>query len=126
MKPRELAAWLLALTLLFVVGIKQTVAATVCGDFNGDHPIAWLVCNWESTNDRVDALGERLAVLEQRTLTAEQAGAVAWQKAEDRLHLWKQESSAYQDRYLFDTIYSRMKVHICRMGVPHNETVRCP
>lgn len=51
---------------------------------------------------------------------------IAWQKSVDALGLFKTQSTSYQDKFLYDTIYNRLRLHVCRMGIPHNETVRCP
>ena len=37
---------------------------------------------------------------------------VAWQKAGDRLALWKDESARYVDKWLFDTIWARVQKHL--------------
>jgi hypothetical protein len=90
------------------------------------------VCSWEDTNDRVDAtqahiaqLERRIAQLEAAQVTQAQVDAAAWAKATDRLHLFKQQSSAYEDRWFYDEIYRRFRVHVCRSGIPHNNTITC-
>lgn len=98
-----------------------------CGPPERDHVVAWFVCEIEAQDRRLDQLEARLARLEQGvggTLSERRVEEIAWQKASDRLDLWKRESQAYQDRWFFDQVYQRWRVHACRNAVPI--LVPCP
>lgn len=124
------AVLLIVLTLVLAnVALSQERA---CGPFGGDHVVAWLVCSWEDTNDRVDAqertidaLQRRIAALEAAQVSNADIEGIARSQADVRLQVWKQQSTAYTDRYLYDTLYNRLRIHVCRMGIPHNATVDC-
>lgn len=61
-----------------------------------------------------------------KAVTEQRMADIAWAKAGDRLDLFKRESAAYSDKWFYDRIYERWKVHACRSGVNMNATVRCP
>lgn len=101
--------------------------SAICGPWQPDHPIYWLRCNWTETNARVDALEARIVQLEaalSEKVTREDAEAIAWAKAGDRITFWQGESAAYRDKWFYNQLYLRWRVHACRNAVPIQ--VQCP
>lgn len=129
MKHKQTKPWKLAAVVILLVSVgwfgHMRAADQFCGPLGGDHAIAWLVCNWEHTNQRVDVLEARMAKLEANQLTRAEVGGIAWDKASDRVSLFQQQSTAYTDTWFYNELYNRFRVHVCRSGVPHNERINC-
>jgi hypothetical protein len=129
MQSRNYKLWQLATIAILLLSLgwfgHMQAQERVCGPFGGDVVTAWLVCSWEQTNERVDALETRITALETSQLTQAQIQGLAWDKANDRVSLFQQQSTAYTDKWFYDEVYKRFRVHVCRSGIPHNERLSC-